>query len=954
MRSLLGSFFLVVGIFFPRECTANDYVPYIGRKLFKKYSIVTNHLPSNKIYRILIDNNGYLWISSDKGLTLYNGTSFKNIISGQDYVSQYKTKEEHLWLFNYDGSTTVIDLKTHQIINSDSVYGLSKLKIKFQQKAFLSARQSGDTLELYKRISDEYVRINLKTRKSELIKGTHINIDGYIRDFDIRKSLFDSLYHHSKLSTSQFLPYAYNNNFYFKNFLVFVEGNRKRNFCGNDYNIHATTFGAIRVNNDLIVAFFDNKIGTVRIRNFFDKPIKEQKVETLLNGVLCTNIAKDKFGNIWISTYNDGLYKFDSTNINIDFLEHNDNHFLNKQISSLGFINAKELCVSYYNQKNSDIIIFNQTSKELQCKSVYLPIEGSIQKIDKIYNRWIISTESDNYITTKNSPYPFSKNIHFGLDKMNIQAKDLLTKKDYLFIVHPHSIQGLRPNGQIKNVRTDINTMATVETFDQQNFFVGSVKGCYYNKKKLPYLSNETIYKVRACKNKLIWSTSQGVYACDTHLHNQTPQILSNEICKNIFTDSNFLYLHNELKIIVFDKITLKKIREINLKKLPNPSYLIDITINNHYIIAATDNGLFYFPKKEFTTPIITTPNIHIKNSLNKDKPNDSFYQYTYSNKITPRFDIECLDYNNLDKVILYRIRKENAINADWANTEGKTQIKLNNPPPGKYFIEYKIISPEQGWEVLKTYTLIVLPAWYQSKWFYSALITVILFFLGLLAYCIHKFYARKAQRLIEEESKIFSIKSKSILAQLKPHFIFNAITPLQSYIIKNDKHGGLEYLNQYSKLLRNLLVNIREEEISIAKEIEFITQYLTIQQKRFNQSFQFFIEVKDNVYKAKIPAMMLQPLIENAIEHGFESKPKKTQILNLVFKKNNNNLIILIEDNGVGMPKDFKTKENHALSIITEQINLVKKKYGVGAINIYLPANNQGTGIKIELPLNI
>jgi sensor histidine kinase YesM len=196
-----------------------------------------------------------------------------------------------------------------------------------------------------------------------------------------------------------------------------------------------------------------------------------------------------------------------------------------------------------------------------------------------------------------------------------------------------------------------------------------------------------------------------------------------------------------------------------------------------------------------------------------------------------------------------------------------------------------------------------------------------------------------------------FDLSTKHILAQLKPHFIFNALTPIQYYLYKGDSKGGLNYLQNLAQLLRQLLDNIREKHITIEKEISFLENYFIVQKQRFNTCFDYKITISDDCSTSElmIPTMMIQPIVENAIEYGID-KEKDDGMIYISFSTSEHTINIHISDNGSGLPDNFQLKPNHALTIINEHIKLIKKKTGIG---LFVFGNkDNGAYFHIELPI--
>ena len=141
-----------------------------------------------------------------------------------------------------------------------------------------------------------------------------------------------------------------------------------------------------------------------------------------------------------------------------------------------------------------------------------------------------------------------------------------------------------------------------------------------------------------------------------------------------------------------------------------------------------------------------------------------------------------------------------------------------------------------------------------------------------------------------------------SIKAQMNPHFLFNALNTIQSYIYLNDKESAIMYTSKFSDLTRNILEMSTKDTITLDEEIKSLTLYLELEKMRFEDTFNYEVNIDRELNRdyIKIPSMLVQPYVENAIKHGLLHK-KNNRVLKLTFKKENNLVVIIIDDNGIG-----------------------------------------------------
>jgi len=193
--------------------------------------------------------------------------------------------------------------------------------------------------------------------------------------------------------------------------------------------------------------------------------------------------------------------------------------------------------------------------------------------------------------------------------------------------------------------------------------------------------------------------------------------------------------------------------------------------------------------------------------------------------------------------------------------------------------------------------------------------------------------YLRRKRSMSEQKAVV--IEQKLLRSQMNPHFIFNSLASIQNFIYKEKREEAGEYISRFSKLIRNILDNSREEYVPLEKEIETITHYLELQKLRYSGKFEYSIRTDSDIDPDNtwIPPMLAQPFIENSIEHGIKYK-ENTGHINIHFKLENQMIRFEVEDDGVGREeaKEIEILQNHthrplATSITQERLVIINKK---------------------------
>jgi len=184
----------------------------------------------------------------------------------------------------------------------------------------------------------------------------------------------------------------------------------------------------------------------------------------------------------------------------------------------------------------------------------------------------------------------------------------------------------------------------------------------------------------------------------------------------------------------------------------------------------------------------------------------------------------------------------------------------------------------------------------------------------ALLLLCLTVAYVIITQNKLKDAQKSTLLEQKLLRSQMNPHFIFNALTAIESFIYKNEPKEAGRYLSGFARLMRLILENSREEYVTLEKEIHTLEHYLNLQKLRYNNSFSYKITIDENIdiSAMSIPPMLAQPFIENSIEHGLKNIGKMGEI-NLNFLLRNGELIFEACDNGIGFEKSMQIKNKES-----------------------------------------
>ncbi|MFT5940776.1 MAG: tetratricopeptide (TPR) repeat protein [Sediminicola sp.] len=221
-------------------------------------------------------------------------------------------------------------------------------------------------------------------------------------------------------------------------------------------------------------------------------------------------------------------------------------------------------------------------------------------------------------------------------------------------------------------------------------------------------------------------------------------------------------------------------------------------------------------------------------------------------------------------------------------------------------------------------------------------------------------------QRQLKNEKQLLTLESTMLRSQMNPHFLFNSLNSIKLYIINNEKKNAVHYLNKFSKLIRKILEASSVREISLADELETVQLYMNIENIRFNDEINFEVVVEKNIdtHTIKIPSLILQPFLENALWHGLSGKEGVKHIELRVKKENIYFTNITITDNGIGRESSERIKKNRIIKRKSVGIKITKERlanfskgyqnsFTFDILDLYDDENrSRGTMISLNIPV--
>jgi hypothetical protein len=325
-------------------------------------------------------------------------------------------------------------------------------------------------------------------------------------------------------------------------------------------------------------------------------------------------------------------------------------------------------------------------------------------------------------------------------------------------------------------------------------------------------------------------------------------------------------------------------------------------------------------------------------------------------NSININFDVVNYDLIRNNQYF-YRL---NPGDKGWEQSENG-HLSFYNLQPGTYRLEVRGASKLTGkFTNTDSLDILIRPYWYQSDWFKLILLALT----GILIFFIARYRIRMVRKEAAFRQKIIETEMTALRTQMNPHFIFNSLNSIENFIMQNEKRLASDYLNKFARLIRMILENSRKQMVPLAKDMEALQLYVDLEQLRFNNKFGYITDIDkillDGDYR--VPPLLIQPFVENAIVHGLAPCDRRDLHLEISIKLCNDYIHYTIQDNGIGRLKSRaygeQNKTGHkslGLQITRERIEILyrqQKANGILEIVDLYDDNQRAAGTRVILTI--
>ncbi|MCF8357349.1 MAG: histidine kinase [Prolixibacteraceae bacterium] len=924
---------------------------------FSIHYTVEDGLPGSTVLDIAQDTSGFIWTAGTYGISRFDGYSFENYyvdgIQDQSFILIFNGKNGKLWFLSYMGYLCYSQ--------GDNIipYSLNDTIRHLACDGFYKTLVVDTTDQIWFRSAVENQIICMK---DSLV----IRIDT-VQDVDVfHPPLFKDFYpeRNSSPLTGRFWISSDKEELYFfdKKVYVLSKGNTLEYRGNYDPARHSDVngFDICRESNGN-VWLRKNLIGSILYKNG-----NLENPQVYLEKQRVTRIFKDRERNYWFSTEDNGIFLVPSNQFNT----------YSFCCNTLPNDNIMDFDI------RGNTIVFstsdgNLYSANIQGERIFY-IHEFIKDDKKLYGRDILF-DSGNFIWIAQSDY-----LRYSLEGFPAQPDFTDIEKPYEIVqcgdgsVAIASYKGfyIFKNGKLvydsRNDRFDLHLLSITED-EAGVLWLGAVDGlyCYDGKEfrnmadRFPFLS-EWITSVQASEGK-VWAGTR----------EQGIGLLTNDSL--IVIDESSGLGSNNIRCLYYQPGkaiwagTNRGISKIKTYDGQGQTYAIDnYTIWNglpsnevnqikHHrgsLWVATNSGFACFPDSGLTKsgvpPSLFIDKIRI-NGRDTTLNSDFRLNYNQNNIFISYTGISFKNPGN----ILYSTKLEGLSN-DWTETQNRS-VEYFNLLPGRYSFYLKATNIEvESTLIEKEITFYIKEHFTKTTWFLILLLTTITAIVAAIFLSVFKIEKNRS----ELNRAILEAEQKALRTQMNPHFIFNSLNSIQYFILDKDDENADLYLADFSSLMRKILENSKQNFITLQNELETIRLYLSLENLRFENKFEYAVSLDEEIdpEAIRIPPMLLQPYLENAIWHGLMQKEGKGKIDIGIRIQDGKYLVIILKDNGIGREKAAELtarREGHrstGIKNIEERIALINRIYktdmSVQITDLYSPGNiPAGTLVELTIP---
>lgn len=930
----------------------------------------SNGLPSNEVYKVQPDGQGYLWFGTDRGVSRFDGNRFSNYSVndgiGANVVNDIVIAPNgDIWvvadakkLYRFTGNSFEAYPYNHLIekaANGSQTPLVAKITFENNRPAWFSLRSLGLLYINPKGVA----RLDTAT---ETIN--HLQFDPQLQMVSFYSPRWYNWQRKLRKEPKQFILRG-------KKYPML--GSDAMNYLVRKNGIHLVSLGY------QLFEFTDNRLTNIyTYKNFI------------------TSLFEDIKGQLWVTSYGTGARMYPPQ------------AFPNADNETVFFNNARVSSVSqdreggYWFCSYEKGVFYAPRLDVVTLETQWLRV-GELFQDMVLSKQWLYAATSQNRIFKMSLPGKlepiFSDPAQITTDNCNDLVYDSLQQRLYacfsrgLYIIDLSTNKAahytlssrsvlLQQNGFYQLGPSGLNTNIKAETpismpsicfsamgMPNGQILVGTEAGLYTvtNNKVAPAFSNIINKRVTSIKQLangwvVLATLGKGLILLkdgqivEARLGNGNPVNMVNDIA----ADGNIVWAATEAGIAKADLSNPQQpIVDIiqadnrfpynNTRKIAYSNGQLVVLAQNKLILLPTNGSIVNIKPPVWLHQIIVNDSLRL---LPQAAHSFSFS----SNRLKFLFNGICFTCGNN---IRFRYRLL-GLHSEWYNT-GQPYVEYASLSPGTYTFEVVAVDGNNIPSAQPASYQFTIPSpFWQATWFRAIVVLLSLALMGILiAYLL-----KRSQRRNREKELLLAKEQVALSAQINPHFIFNSLNSIQHLIIQEDRQNAVLHMAQFSRLMRLSLDNYRKKWVPVKNEIELLELYLQLESLRFKDKFVYSLQIDKALLgsQLRIPAMLMQPFVENAVHHGINKLPGSNGLITVTLQQAGNGWVAIIEDNGIGREKAAQlrdTQKEHlsaGMQITQERLQLLCKETNTPYLfNITdktdAAGNPCGTLVKFNMP---
>jgi hypothetical protein len=928
-------------------------------------------LAGSMVYCMVQDHDGFIWFGTETGLSRFDGKRFVNFttfdgLPDNEIVRLFADSKNRVWIipfqskpcYYYKGKlcTDQNDSLLKQVPALGGVVSIVenyKHEIAVVQDKGITVIGPDNSVRQLE-VTSGIARMSsagLNFKNDFLVNVINFNHPN-ITFFEIEGN---KLIH--KITLEPFQHFSVNSLYLGKHLRILYKHPRTLHFVTpvDTFDIPtAPSFTNITGLNDSLIAITSTRgaeIINARSRKKEDRFLENENISAVM---------EDREGNLWFASMGKGVFQLASRKFKTASLMEDGNY---QPVYSLAKID-NSLLIGSNNYTIWKLDLRNSSPRRFsQYQGIY---QGRIISLEPAGKDFVLASTDGGILRLQGS--------RLSLATLPFAMKGTYLLNDTFYLAHALGID-LHYFPSLKKITNVHQGRSTAVYKRRDSFFVGTLQGLsiYTDLTELKSIKNTPVLPgrisaIKEAPDGTIWigTYGNGVIGYRNgrfaiYLNQQTG--LTSNIVRSIYIRGQTLWVGTDKGLNKVQPVNGSfKISRYTSADGLGTDIINCIYVDSNTVYVGTPAGLTWFDEDDvFTKSMCVLRLTGIRSDKQPAITDTSRLVFGhYDNDI--RFEFTGISFKSAGE-INYRYRLT-GLDDSWHTT---TENFLNYPtlPSGEYVLELQAINKFGVESDMLRIDFSIEQLLWEKTWFRIMAVILLASLIWIFVSWRIRTVRRQADLETETSRKIAELEQMALKAQMNPHFIFNSLNSIQHYMFDKDVESANRYITGFSRLIRLTLEFSSKTKISLEDEIRFLETYLELETRRFEGKFKYKIHVDPQLDQAHIfiPPMILQPYIENSIRHGIRYREDNNGLVQLDFRTDGNNLLMSVEDNGVGRERSRELKgqnnieyQSKGMHLTARRIDMINKSskfpISIDISDVHSDGLVAGTKVMIRIPL--